>query len=502
MNLRELLSLTILLLLYFLCDRIFRGKVSAEARYMAGIVLMAVLLIPFRFTFITVDISDWLNTKSIESTVISVDDDMKPLHFLTGDFSDAIALGQKAESDFHWYFLLIVLYVLGIAVSLGIAFRKHILLCKTAERCSKMPSEEMRWQLEMLCGKMGLRKPRLLVCRSVAAMTLGAPFTFGIFRRTIVMPEHIGGEEAEILLAHELHHLKHHDTLIRLLMTLLKAFYWYYPPVYLLMKKMESVCEEACDERMTDGKNTAYRAAYGKLLVRFASESRTLSVSFSNAKTRLKARIEALFSDCLRREGYWLILLTVCMAVAFTSVGFYRKPNYNEQMSGEEYLSELEVQASESLEADLLRAFDTAGRIDDLAYGLYYIDPYYVYAEALFYRNALVSLLIVQSADGTECEMQTISADAQRAENCIGIRIVYDGEENGRKQYKSIEILTEKELLCAYAMTVLSPNEQNFASVPDYPMTEEWENALLDAVKAKAPDEVNFYEILIERVKS
>ena len=496
MTLRNLFALTVLFSSFLLFNRTLRGKVSARARYLSGVLLAAAFLIPFRFSLISVHIPRWVTEHEVKSCVIAIGEGASVTDVLSGGLSDTAPL---TPSGISLRSLMIAVYATGFLFSLGVMAWKHAKFCKTVARCSREPSEEMLWQLRMLCGKMAIRQPKLAVCNASSAVLLGAPFTFGIFRRTVVMPEDVSGEEAEILLEHEFYHLKSRDLWIRVLLTVLKAVYWFYPLVYVFAKTMEAVCEEACDERMTDGKNTEYRADYGKLLVRFASNSPARLLSFSTARTKLKTRIESLFDRRFYREDSWLILLTACLIVGFTSVGFYRNPNYSEKMSGAEYLEALESQGEEGVNTDLLRAFAEAGRLDDLGYGVYYTKDALCDYDGIFYKNALVGLIIVQSEDGTQSEAQTVYADEIRAQNCVGIRVVY-GEENGEKRFKQIEILSEKELLSCYAMRVLSPECRNFTQIPDYPMSAEWTESLLLAVKSEYPEELAFYQTLVERI--
>ena len=54
------------------------------------------------------------------------------------------------------------------------------------------------------------------------------------------------------------------------------------------------------------------------------------------------------------------------------------------------------------------------------------------YENGIFYRNCLVSMLIVQLEDGTKSQTKVFSADRKRAETCVGIRVVYR-EKDGKK---------------------------------------------------------------------
>jgi len=497
MNVRDLISLSLLLVFYLACNRIFRERVSAQARYLAGIILMIVFLIPLRISIISMKMPEWIAQTDLYGKVIFISEKTEMSDFLYDGVTEMLTALSSEVPFFSVKTLWLAVYALGVFVSLAIALRKYFSFCKTLNRSAEEPSAELLWQMEMLCGKIGIgRQPRLVVCKPSISRIMGAPFTFGVFRKTVVIPSDIEGENAEILLEHELYHCKHRDSLIRLLMTVLKAFYWYYLPIYGLTGTLETVCEEACDERMTDGKNTAYRAAYGKLLIQFACERPAAAVSFSYSREKLKRRLKALFSDLSQREGNWLLLLVVSVAIALRGVEPLIQPNFNWQMSGKEYLQRLESQSAETAESDLLYAFEAAGALDDLAYGLYYKTPYAEDLSAengIFYRNCLVSLIISESEDGTKRERHELYADENRARTCVGMRVIYGYGENGEKQYRSIEIMTEEELLRCYAAKMLSSNDM---------LSSEWEQKLIASVEANNPEALIFYRTLIERVQT
>ena len=495
MSARDLIALSVLLAFYLACNRIFREKASAKARYFAGIILMVVFLVPFRVSLVSMRMPEWITQSHIQGTVIPISGKTEISDFLHGGVAEMMTDIPEAAGLFSIRTLWLAVYAIGVCVSLAVALGKYFRFCKTVNRCAGAPSDELLWQMDMLCGKMGIcRQPKLIVCHASVANIIGAPFTFGIFRRTVVMPADMEGEDAEILLEHELHHCKQKDTLIRLTMTVLKALYWYYLPIYFFAKAMESVCEEACDERMTDGKNTADRAAYAKLLVRFASARSASAVSFSNSREKLKRRITALFSGNAEREGHWLLLLVVIVAVALRGVEMCATPNFQRQMSGAEYLQT--IQSTDTEESDLLRAFEAAGKLDDLEYGIFYELSYMdepIGEYGIFYKNCLVSVIAVQSEDGTAYEQYEICADETRAKTCVGMRVIYGQNANGEKEYRRIEIMTDEALLRCYAAELLSPADL---------ISSAWKRKLVQTAATKTPDDLDFYRILFNRAQS
>ena len=497
-GLRRIAMLTLILLAYLLCNQRLRGKISARARYFSGILLMILFLIPLPMTTVVLHVPDWVYHRVASEEVISIGSQENLWQSWTSGFSETMS--DVKDSFFAFRSAVVISWSVGIAVCMFRAVRKHVLFCQTVRRCSLAPSDELVWQNKMLCGKIGIsHQPRLLVCRRSAAMRLGAPFTFGVFRPTVVMPGGVSGEEAELLLAHELHHLKHRDVALRALMLVMKILYWWYLPIYPFVNVLEAVCEEACDESMTDGKNTEYRAAYAKLLVKFASDSAQPFVSFSNAGKLLRKRIEALFSDSIRREGYWLILLLLGISVLFLGVKTEIEKPFHNGITGEAYLQAIESSPLDPFEADVAYAFREAGRIDDLAFGTYASTALHS-SQGLFYRHCVISFIILESADGTSTEVHYRYPARFQENTCVGVRIVYDGKnENGRKQYTSIEIVTGKKLLDCYTFALLYGTENNHFQIPDYPLTDTWIQSLLAEVRMLDPEREAFFQTLIQR---
>jgi len=77
------------------------------------------------------------------------------------------------------------------------------------------------------------------------------PMTFGLFQPKVLLPttaQTWTKEQMEIVLLHELAHIKRHDYLLHLLGLLTLSFYWFHPLVWLLQKWQQSEREKACDE--------------------------------------------------------------------------------------------------------------------------------------------------------------------------------------------------------------------------------------------------------------
>ncbi len=76
--------------------------------------------------------------------------------------------------------------------------------------------------------------------------------------------------EQELILSHELCHIKRHDMLWRILADLVRGLHFWNPAVYLLRKELNDLCEQSCDEWVIQGRSGAERSAYARLLVDYS----------------------------------------------------------------------------------------------------------------------------------------------------------------------------------------------------------------------------------------
>lgn len=78
-----------------------------------------------------------------------------------------------------------------------------------------------------------------------------APFTCGIFRPQVLLPDDSPlwpFRRIRSTLLHEAAHLHRRDPLVRLLATVIRAFFWFHPLVWLAHRKLVAAQEQACDQ--------------------------------------------------------------------------------------------------------------------------------------------------------------------------------------------------------------------------------------------------------------
>lgn len=97
------------------------------------------------------------------------------------------------------------------------------------------------------------------------------PFTIGVWSPVVVLPDNIDLDKMELIIHHELCHIKSYDNLYKFIRPLVVGFYWFNPIFYLLDYYLEKTTELACDEEVIQTKPSATRKIYSSLILEMAS---------------------------------------------------------------------------------------------------------------------------------------------------------------------------------------------------------------------------------------
>lgn len=126
------------------------------------------------------------------------------------------------------------------------------------------------------------------------------PFTYGFSRPTIVLPlqaRHWDALQLEMVLLHELAHIRRKDFLINLLVQCCRALYWWHPLIWHLAKSIRIECEKACDEWVVGQNIDPFDYAQQLLNTTRKVKQFRFSTPLAMAETNeLRQRIEAILS--------------------------------------------------------------------------------------------------------------------------------------------------------------------------------------------------------------
>src|SRR4029079_1809460 len=102
--------------------------------------------------------------------------------------------------------------------------------------------------LQQSAQRLGVKRA-VKVLQSVLIQT---PVVVGFFRPTILLPLCVATglpeSQLELILAHELAHIRRHDYVVNLLQTLVETLFFYHPAVWWLSRQIRNERENCCDD--------------------------------------------------------------------------------------------------------------------------------------------------------------------------------------------------------------------------------------------------------------
>nr|WP_294681850.1 M56 family metallopeptidase [uncultured Anaerotignum sp.] len=174
------------------------------------------------------------------------------------------------------------------------------------------PSAEMKAFFAETAGE---RRPRLLLCP-----ILESPMAVGLLRTTVYLPhEQYDRQEMEMIFRHELIHWRRRDLWYKLVLLAARSVHWFNPLVWLMAKRAERDLEISCDSAAVEGRDAAYRKAYGRMILQEAERSierrAALTTCFTDGKRVLQERLTEIMNQSRRRKGLLLVLFMLLLTI-------------------------------------------------------------------------------------------------------------------------------------------------------------------------------------------
>ena len=171
-----------------------------------------------------------------------------------------------------------------------------------------------------IVGYIKLKRLVALACKTsdgcYGGACVTAPFTLGILRPRVYLPDDLQGTARRAVLLHEQTHIRRRDPLTKPLFYAVACLHWFNPLAWLAFCTFERDMEAACDEAAVRGRPLPERNAYCESLLHFAVQGRSIPGSLAFGQGSVKERIVHLLH--YRRLGAGA--LAVCAAVVGLSV--------------------------------------------------------------------------------------------------------------------------------------------------------------------------------------
>ncbi len=320
---------SLMVVFYFLFKVFVKGRVSAKWRYRMLKAALFFYLIPVQAVK-----TQW---KSIYYNCYTHRDIQ--VQWLNGDIIQFIGgdLQGYSINGTEKYLCVATLIITVVVISGGIliyAGKYRTVLHHPAGRNDSRIEEALRGQKD----RMGIK--RKIACRVYSGSK--DAFTMGVFRPIVVLDDKVcSKDEGEMLIRHELLHIKNWDGLIKLLGIAAMAAHFFNPFVYYLFYELSVVSELACDEKVISQMSEEYVKKYCGLLLRIAQGKKGLyTVSFGRGgKKIVKERIEMMLNSKSRKKGWQIfsgVLLSFLVVMVSSMTTFAYEPPAVLELEGSE----------------------------------------------------------------------------------------------------------------------------------------------------------------------
>ncbi|CAN5625635.1 hypothetical protein BH23GEM7_BH23GEM7_08850 [soil metagenome] len=203
-----------------------------------------------------------------------------------------------------WLGLMLYLWLAGaglLLLRLAVGMLRLRALARRAEPITDERWMELAWRLK---ERLELTRPVPLLRCDVEVV----PLVWGAFRPVILLPaaaEEWTEERREVVLLHELSHVKRRDPLAHLIAQLCHAAYWFNPLVWITARRLREERERACDDHViAAGTDPAEYANHLLQIVRSFGTGKAASPALAMARrSQFEGRMLAILEPRTRRRG-------------------------------------------------------------------------------------------------------------------------------------------------------------------------------------------------------
>lgn len=167
------------------------------------------------------------------------------------------------------------------------------------------------------------RGVRLLICKKSKS-----PMITGFFIPLLLLPDlDYSDSDLNLILKHELIHLRRRDIWYKLLMACAVAVHWFNPLIYLMAAISNRDIEMACDSELVGDSDSAFRKQYSEMILSAIDKGNqrraTFSTYFYGGEKTMKKRFINIFDAGKKRKGIAALCTVVVIAcIAGTSMAY------------------------------------------------------------------------------------------------------------------------------------------------------------------------------------
>ncbi len=332
MSMKSLLVMTLsgstMTVICLLLRLLLRNRVSARLYYLLARVAVLYYLIPLPF------LKEWYR-EGLWVILPGKEEEIAQLSLTR--ISYAVHADGEIYANFYAK-IQTALVIVWFSVACLLMARQLLIYLRTARRIAIYTERQMTDRHRTFLVKL---QKQYGVKRHVALYhgRDGEPaMTFGVCRPVIICGREIGSREAELMVRHELVHIRRLDALWKILMQFATFLHWCNPMVWVLYFELDRVCELSCDETAMQGRPEEEIDAYLRLLieeVQTKEEAKRPSLKwkagFGDNKRKIRERMDNLMRH--KRGNRFLVgMLAAALVFANSITVFAYEDTFHEYM--------------------------------------------------------------------------------------------------------------------------------------------------------------------------
>lgn len=333
-----ILTLTgsITFLIFLLSHALLKNKQSASLVCWGIVILSLLWLVPISFIFMRI-----MPTKTVS--------DISGIHLppVLSDISNGLIESSISSGITYLY------WIGGIYGAIVIVFFLRFLIKYRKQRETLLKNS---WEinnpddnqcLEKLMGQLRVKR-KVKLRYSPLTKT---PILVGVFYHyQIILPNYtLQDEQLELVLQHELIHLKRNDNLLKVYFELLKCIHWFNPIVYLMQRIYDTSCELSCDEQIISNLNLQQRKQYSLLILELVQYGQNLKAcsGLNQNTTLLKERL--MYIVQFKKSTKWIRALSAILIsfICITGCGLSIMTDKQTQISTPEVKKDINLESTE-----------------------------------------------------------------------------------------------------------------------------------------------------------
>ncbi len=240
--------------------------------------------------------------------------------FVPQSVPPGLRLVEAVDGGLPW---LVAGWLLGVVAFSARLACGWLGMCRLRRRGTSPVADSLQEKLTRLTSRLGMRR----VVTLVQSTLLEVPAVIGHLRPVILLPVSLltglSPAQIDVLLIHELAHIRRHDYLINLVQTAVETLLFYHPAVWWVSREIRQERENCCDDLVLSvcGDRAGYARALASMeTLRSGTYQPAVAASGGTLLIRIR-RIVGRHSEGPSRRHAWLAGVVLLGVILATTIG-------------------------------------------------------------------------------------------------------------------------------------------------------------------------------------